>query len=235
MNTEDRLMNAQELDAAAPLSEAERQDFFRSIEGVARASVAQLRAAPDGRAVVHWMVNVHRNLEAVTQRHQQSGAPIACKKGCGHCCHIRVEVLPAEIFRIAHHVRKLPMDAQENLIQALQRHVPGTQQTCPMLSDEQLCSIYEVRPSVCRKGHSLDVQACQDRSPTIAQSLALLVDAEALIQGTSQAYAQLGLQSGAYELTQALLTALHDSMAESRWLKGEAVFQSDKASGTTAM
>jgi len=228
-------MTAEDMADAAPLSEAERQDFFRSIEGVARASVAQLRAAQDGRAVVHWMVNVHRNVDAVTQRHQQAGAPIACKKGCGHCCHIRVEVLPAEIFRIAHHVRKLTMEDQEALIQALQQHVPGIQQTCPMLSAEQLCTIYDVRPSVCRKGHSLNVQACQDRAPTIPQSLALLVDAEALIQGTSKAYAQLGLQSGAYELTKALLAVLQDPLAESRWLKGEQVFQADKAPDTTVM
>ena len=94
---------------------------------------------------------------------------------------------------------------------------------CPFLKNE-LCAIYDVRPSVCRKAHSLDVTKCQTGASEIPQNLATMVSVAALTKGMSDAYGRLGFDASGHELGRAVLLALSDPTAESRWCSGEAVF-----------
>lgn len=218
----------------SPLSEAEQSRLMASIGRVEQAVNKHLAPLGNSQAVIHWVRQLHSNVETVYDRHVSAGAAVKCSKGCGHCCHIRVEALPPEIFRIATHLQERwahdPSDKAATL-QRLADHPQAMasarsaqeQPACPFLV-QQVCSIYEVRPAVCRKGHSLDVHACQTHAPTLPQSLPLLADAEALIQGTSRAYADQGLESGGHDLASGVWHALHDASAQPRWLAGEAVF-----------
>lgn len=220
-----------------PLSASEQAAFLVSIQRVSRAVNQQLKPLRAGAATVHWIHHLHDNVDAVFARHVNAGAAVSCQKSCSHCCQVRVEALPPEIFSIADHLNQQlaaqddPAQARQQLLQSLQAHLQAkatsTEATaspmCPFLANH-LCSIYPVRPGVCRKGHSLDVHACEQKAPTLPQSLPLLADAEALIQGTSHAYADQGLQSGGHELVAGVLLALQDPSAQPRWLAGEAVF-----------
>lgn len=221
-----------------PLSAAEEAGFLASIDRVARVAKQGMSTARTGPAVVHWIHHLHDNVDAVYARHVASGVGVSCQKACSHCCQVRVEALPPEIFKIADHLNQQlarqasPDQARQSLVQALHGHQQAMSQAgradaapavCPFLVN-QLCSIYPVRPGVCRKGHSLDVRACEQHASTLPQSLPLLADAEALIQGTSRAYAERGLQSGGHELVAGVLLALQDPSAQPRWLAGEAVF-----------
>ena len=47
---------------------------------------------------------IKREMDAVVQARFSRGAQADCKAGCSHCCHTRVEAMPAEVFRIARHV-----------------------------------------------------------------------------------------------------------------------------------
>lgn len=205
-----------------------------AIGKVASRAAPQLSALPRNVSVVRWIKHLQRNVDVVFDKHNRQGADIACRKGCGHCCHVRVEALPAEIFRIAEHLRQRWLDnpaEQVALLDRLRAHARQTQlasdsmagHDCPFLVN-QLCDIYEVRPAVCRKGHSLDVQACQHHASTVPQSLPLLADAEALIQGVSQAYAHAGLPSGGFELVAGVLQALEQPEALQQWLGGDQPF-----------
>ncbi|EOZ4894389.1 YkgJ family cysteine cluster protein [Pseudomonas aeruginosa] len=70
-----------------------------------------------------------------------------CRKGCSSCCHFTVTVSEIEMQYIEAHTK------YKRLKQAL----PAEDfhgQACPFLKSNS-CSIYSVRPFVCRRHHSL--------------------------------------------------------------------------------
>ncbi|MDL2337399.1 MAG: YkgJ family cysteine cluster protein [Pseudomonadota bacterium] len=156
---------------------------------------------------------------------------MACRTGCSHCCSARVEAFAPEIFRIAEELKTWPAQAREAVAVRMRDHVAADAGTaswsdrpeCPFLVDRR-CSVYAVRPSACRKAHSLAVEACAANAPRIPQSLKLVVGTAALTQGTLGAYAEAGFDASQHEMVSAVLTALDDPTAEARWCAGEPVF-----------
>jgi hypothetical protein len=216
------------------LSTEERAALLRSVDNVQTAAVQHLRRRPDALSVIHFVSTVQQGVDKVFQARTQRGAKPDCKAGCSHCCSARVEAMPAEVFQIARHVSRRAGPALQAVIDRLQAQVCGSgdallwreRKACAFL-EQGLCSIYEVRPSVCRKGHSLDVTRCESGSTEIPEDLALVLDAEALIKGASNAYAQLGFESKGVELARAVLLALSDPAAQARWHNGECVFSAE--------
>lgn len=105
-----------------------------------------------------------------------NGRPIACRKGCGLCCRRPVSTLPQEAITLADYVRRTfnPL-AQWKLKRRLERYTRDLQRrrrrACPFLVHGS-CSVYEVRPMMCRTHHSYDFSECNlDRKelPTGAQ------------------------------------------------------------------
>lgn len=96
---------------------------------------------------------------------QEALAPhTPCKKGCSHCCHMAVLVSEHEAKRIAAHTgrsyQQLPAPAwmtDEQSCADFQKkqcdkyiRVP-----CPFLGGKGECTIYKVRPMVCRTYHTI--------------------------------------------------------------------------------
>lgn len=87
----------------------------------------------------------------------------ACKKGCSHCCHIPVGLTTVEAEIIGKHIGKKPRPAPPGK-HGLGRSGKGAfadvrsgyDNPCPFLEND-LCSIYEVRPVECRQLVNLDV------------------------------------------------------------------------------
>ena len=211
------------------LSSEEAQAFRRTMDAVRQSVLQQAARKPrdTGELVSQLQDGIDRIFEAV----RQEDVPVACKAGCSYCCSARVEAFAPEIFIIVEELQRLPAEAYQAVVKRLQAHagrVIGTspwkvRPQCPFLVDS-LCSIYAVRPSACRRGHSLAVAPCEAGAAQIPQSLKIRIGAAALTNGTLQAYAELGYDTVPHELISAVLLAIDDPTAKSRWLAGENPF-----------
>ncbi len=184
-------------------------------------------------SVITFVRNLHQAVDRVLGAAVHRGTHIDCKAGCSFCCSARVEAIAPEIFLIARELEQRPTLELAGIVGQLQAHVAvpdpeagpwDHRKSCPFLKD-QLCSIYSVRPAACRKAHSADVRQCEAHAPTIPQSLAIVLNAEALLRGTSVAYCQRGFDAARHELVRSVLLALLDPSAQARWYNGEHVFE----------
>jgi len=186
--------------------------------------------------------------ETLALTRQANGLPdkTECKVGCAWCCYQLTEVMPAEALVIADHLRATR--SHEELEAVKQRIVDTDNVTrgmdhdqrfeaimpCPFL-ENNMCSVYEVRPITCRAWNSEDVSKCKaalenpdklisTRSDAIQLRCYAIVK-DALMKGTDR----VGMESDPVELTAALRIALEAPDALKRWAAGERVFAEAKA------
>jgi hypothetical protein len=214
------------------LSPDEQAAYLRSVAKVRQAAADHLAADRSRPAVIQFVTQLHQGVDQVMEKPAGTGTRLACMSGCSHCCNARVHALEPEVFRIARAMRERGPVFLDGLMAKLRRHAAIAQGLtarqhripCPFLVDHR-CSIYPIRPAVCRKAHSLDAEPCRTGSTTIPQDLATLMRTEAMIQGTAEAYGDLGLPAKGHEIGQAVLVALTDPAAEERWYAGEDIFK----------
>lgn len=202
------------------ISHDEQAAYLDAIERVRQSAVNHLGA--NRSIAVEFIANLHRAVDKVVQQQYTE-----CRPGCACCCSVRVEAAEPEVFRIAREVKKLPVSRVEALVERLQKFAAtadgASRIDCAFL-DDHLCSIYEVRPAVCRRAHSLSAESCKNYAPEIPQSLEMLLRADALMKGTSAAYRQVGLHATGHELCRAVLLVLTDETVEAKWCNGEPAF-----------
>lgn len=176
---------------------------------------------------------VHQKIDALASRVQKKpGVRFDCRPGCNYCCSLRVEVTSPEVFLIARHLSKMDKNSISVLMDKLKAHsvrAKGLEMSdyylqCPLLTDG-MCSVYEFRPSMCRKFFSLDIEKCKDPKESVPEDMEMYLTTGSITSGASNAYARAKFPDGIYELGQALLVALTDTKAEDRWFKGEDVFE----------
>lgn len=162
---------------------------------------------------------------------------IACAKGCSHCCHANVEVTIVEAIAVARRVSEDSALAESVRTTApkVDGIPPWTRYDfripCPLLRDGA-CSIYEVRPRVCRAHVSYNVKLCEEvLTSGKSRSLAPMVTfgwprtvSKAIGHGTIGALDHERLQSCTVEMTAAVAIILREPDSVPRWLRGEAVF-----------
>jgi Fe-S-cluster containining protein len=162
-----------------------------------------------------------------------SKAQHACAPGCFFCCYLPVDVLAPEAFRIAAHLKQTrsPGELAELVYRlgAPGGHDPGTR-PCVFL-DRGRCSIYEVRPMVCRGYNSLSKERCEAYYHDASVDLKGTKDrvagsmAETMEDGIIAGLNALGLDAQWYELSSAVLRALETADGAERWARGEGVFE----------
>jgi uncharacterized protein len=106
-------------------------------------------------------------------RHDIPNQPaIACAGGCAACCHLYVQVPPGTAAVMAEHIAAhFTPDDRETLREKLEvaaaaaREAPDPAKLrlrCPLLGQDDRCSVYEVRPLSCRAFTSRSVTRCHE-------------------------------------------------------------------------
>ncbi|HKP10577.1 MAG TPA: YkgJ family cysteine cluster protein, partial [Blastocatellia bacterium] len=168
-------------------------------------------------------------------------APLACKQGCAWCCYVKVDVTAAEVFRIVEHLRA---SLSQEQLEVLQERVVATDEAtrdlsaderlelsvpCPLLQND-LCSVYPVRPMPCRGMNSTDADSCEEswREPrtlrVIPQHPVIGYNYAVITQGLCRTLERAGLDGHLLELNAALRKALETPNAVEQWLGGEPLF-----------
>ena len=218
-----------------PSIAAAAQDNVVSIIGQGRVPERALEIALSGFFLADHLT---RRFEA----EQELPHPVACQEQCDSCCYNQVELTAPEALLIGHHIDQQFSQADQDLLldhtariieiitglgqaqsAARRREIP-----CPLLRHRR-CSVYPVRPLVCRAMHGLNRERCA--AELTAGSLAgsqyyahrheIAVSVSA---GLREGCKAAGLQSGTLNLTRALQDFFTQEKAVERWIAGEEVF-----------
>lgn len=112
--------------------------------------------------------------ETTLATHLPDQEQIACRAGCGTCCMLNVAVLFPEVVAIVEHVVNFwPPDRRRALAERVARihrkvrHYDDDQwialrENCAFLDESGSCSIYPVRPLICRSVTSVDPRHCEE-------------------------------------------------------------------------
>ncbi|ABI76997.1 conserved domain protein [Hyphomonas neptunium ATCC 15444] len=149
----------------------------------------------------------------------------ACAAGCGACCHLYVMVPPGVAEAVAAHVlRRLDAKGLAGLRLDLERAAAAAgaltdpsrlKHRCPLLGDDNLCTVYDARPPACRAFTSHSAAACRSLAfdpegpvtaiPQSASHFRVYQEATGALQRAARAGGQPSAQTG---LAAALLVAL---------------------------
>lgn len=193
--------------------------------------------ATDGAVAVGW---------------SQTDLVAECRRGCSYCCNVQVAVTVPEVARAIAYARAHL--SGDELVQIARRAEENAAQThgktalfyplrlpCAFLGDEGECRVYEARPLMCRREHSLDVQQCKDGFDTTTLGQDFPVDHVPDVFDLSlmsifvyqQTLSQLGVDASRYELQEALHIALANPNAVEDWLTDDSVFKSASLNEST--
>ncbi|WP_321402303.1 YkgJ family cysteine cluster protein [Maridesulfovibrio sp.] len=164
---------------------------------------------------------------------------VVCAAGCSYCCSSHITLSPQEAFRIALHLAAdRPEDEfirlTEECLSAASEFVPGQLkvfaqsyfQPCPFLKDNR-CSIYEVRPILCRNWISTDLEACRksfntQNKVTVPQNALIMVQKDLIFTGQQAYLAGFGIEGGIGSFMPMLAQILTDYEGSyAKWLGGE--------------
>ncbi len=170
-------------------------------------------------------------------------AAVACRAGCGTCCHVPVGVQAHEVLLAAEYIQThfTPGDL-ETLIARVAAHRAAfagrtmneraaLKTPCALLR-EGSCSIYEARPEACRSHHSRNLDGCRSNLESGLDTVDVLIPEIrarmfAVMLGIDQAVAEAGFDGQAYDFGSALHAALTDSLCAVRWTQRQPAFPED--------
>lgn len=167
--------------------------------------------------------------------------PLACRKGCSHCCFATVGVVAPEVIYLAEELRaRLPTEELAALTERSARLSQRLQQLergpkldarvpCALLRDGS-CSAYESRTLTCRWACSPSLQSCLDLLVHRTKKMLEMEDVryqptQEVWRGLRAGLREAGLDGTLLALNIGLATALAEPDAAQRYLAGEPVFE----------
>ncbi len=230
---------------AATLFEYEK-DLASEIDRLIAPEMAKLT---DGDGINALVDRVATRIDAMIE-HYWPRPPtrklLACRAGCAFCCktQFEIQVSALEAMRISDHVRttfapeqRQALERRIDELEAKRAAVPLNDQAfhylpCPFLEDDR-CSVYVVRPFVCRSLTSFNIEPCKARAEksgapasipthTLIRSIGL-----AAMKAFGRAAEVAPGKGGMLDLARAVQAALALPDAAKHWIAGAPLF--DKA------
>jgi Fe-S-cluster containining protein len=215
------------------MGEQDMRQFFESYHAAAKSALGAAKSLEELMAITARALDELDELFA--QGMIRMRASIACCAGCCYCCYLKVDVTPAEAFLLADRVKREPEEEERNAVltraeenrakispMSVNQHL-GANLPCPFLKKGQ-CSVYSVRPAVCRIFHAQTVQTCkesferpEEMELPDSQVLPIRLVLGAARLALEQGYEALGYDARSYDLNSALLEALRDTNCARRW------------------
>ena len=192
---------------------------------------APLRQARDRRVHSQVMADFLQQVETDLRLglKPQEAAAIACSAGCGTCCQVHVAVLEPEALHIAAYLRQTRSATElAELRRRMNRlciAIEGLDEEeraacgchCVFLDSEGHCTIYPVRPLLCRAVTSTCPRSCRDalRLSALGEQVPVLMNLfqkelmESAFRGLAHLWQQQGGDGRSFELTAAVRRALY--------------------------
>lgn len=231
-----------------------QQQAFEGLADYARTVIASAlgREATPQRAVQVFRKaalvtdsNIRERLKALDRMSIQDRqkSALACSAGCAYCCFQWVRCTLPEVLAVAAFIRE--HWTEEQIAELLADCVIYRSSFkampegkifalgCPLLRNN-MCSVYEARPFICRGCNSMDAEKCRQgvedpNNTLIPVAVPLVQTAGAIRRGMTQGLEDAGFNSHELVFALALQTALSTSDAGDRFFAGEDVFARDYA------
>lgn len=205
---------------------------------------AALATARDPQRLPQAVMSFHRKVDAmVDESIRVHHVAVACRRGCSHCCHMQVEVLPPEAFALAGWLKRhldpaalqaLQARLQANAAQTRELGDAGRKQAnipCALLGSDGACTAYEARPAQCRRFHSMRLATCEasfaaphdDAIESPAHPL-VVHNVQVVVTVAQHGLRDAGLDATPRDMNLALAEALEGSTAARRWRAGKKAF-----------
>lgn len=205
-------------------------DFYGFAMEIERTATALLGDGASADELIQACRVVQEMAETALVRHRGDASRIACGPGCAHCCVVSVAVLrPEAVTIVAYLERKLSaghflalaqkvdtlaaelrwLDEEERIRQ---------RRPCALLDGAGNCSVYPVRPLLCRGLTSVDPETCRqavellplEEAPPVTVNLFQSFLYNQAFLALAQAMANAGLENGSRELTAAIKALLDE-------------------------
>ncbi|MDI1337742.1 MAG: YkgJ family cysteine cluster protein [Lacunisphaera sp.] len=219
----------------------EEEALFEKTGGAVLRRLQKTRNPADLLAVLR---SAHKEFDrAYAAAPAAARASVACRAGCGTCCHVPVGVQAHEVLLAAEYIqaRFSPADLDGVIARAAAHRAEFAGRTmreraalktpCVLLRDES-CSIYEARPEACRSHHSNNLAGCRSNLDSGIDFTDVLIPEIrgrmfAVMLSIDQAVAEAGFDGRAYDFGSALHEALTDSLCAVRWTQRLPAFPDD--------
>lgn len=161
------------------------------------------------------------------QYHPDRDEHLDCRAGCGSCCIVNVAVLVPEALAVVEFLEAQWADASEleERLDSLWRSIRGVddearvcmRQPCAFLDAQGRCSVYPVRPLLCRGVTSTDADSCREsfnaylfnEKRQVEMNLFQRELYSAAYLGLSEGLERSGLDGRGFELTGLVRYLLH--------------------------
>lgn len=213
----------------------------RLFEKTGGAVLRRLRKTGNPADLLAVLRSAHKEFDrAYAAAPASARAAVACRAGCGTCCHVPVGVQAHEVLLAAEYIQThvSPGDFEAVLARVAAHRAAFAGRTmderaalktpCALLRDGS-CSIYEARPEACRSHHSRNLDGCRSNLDSGLDVVDVLVPAIrgrmfAVMLAIDQAVAEAGFDGRAYDFGSALHEALTDGMCAVRWMQRQPAF-----------